>query len=50
MRLEFPSFLLAISFHNAFIVRLVKMWPGGTPRVVVRTLKIKLSFFSCKGV
>ena len=30
-------------FHcNQFLIKLVKMWPGGIPHVVVRTLKIDL--------
>ena len=28
--------------NNQFIIKLVKMWPGGTPHVVVGTLKISL--------
>ena len=37
--LDFPSFLLASAFNNAFVVKLVKMWLGGAPHVVVRTLR-----------
>jgi len=33
---------LALASNNAFIIKLVKMWPGGTPHVVVGTLKISL--------
>ena len=39
---DFPHFLLALASNNAFIIKLVKMWPGGTPHVVVGTLKISL--------
>ena len=39
---DFPHFLLALASNNQFIIKLVKMWPGGTPHVVVRTLKISL--------
>ena len=34
---DFPSFLLALTSNNTFII---KMWPGGSPEVVVRTMKI----------
>ena len=36
---DFPSFLSALASNNAFIIKLVKMWPGGAPHVVVRTLR-----------
>ena len=39
---DFPHFLLALPSNNQFIIKLVKMWPGGTPHVVVGTLKISL--------
>ena len=39
---DFPSFLSALASNNAFIMKLVKMWSGGTPHVVVGTLKISL--------
>ena len=39
---DFPNFLLALPSNNQFIIKLVKMWPGGTPHVVVGTLKISL--------
>ena len=39
---DFPSFLSALASNNAFIIKLVKMWSGGTPHVVVGTLKISL--------
>ena len=39
---DFPHFLSALLSNNQFIVKLVKMWPGGTPHVVVGTLKISL--------
>ena len=39
---DFPHFLLALPSNNQFIITLVKMWPGGTPHVVVGTLKISL--------
>ena len=32
---DFPSFLSALASNNAFIIKLVKMWLGGAPRVVV---------------
>ena len=32
---DFPHFLLALASNNQFIIKLVKMWPGGTPHVVV---------------
>ena len=35
---DFHQFLLALQFT----IKLVKMWPGGTPHVVVGTLKISL--------
>ena len=34
--------VLTRPFNNQFIIKLVKMWPGGTPHVVVGTLKISL--------
>ena len=37
-----PHFLSALATNNAFIIKLVKMWPGGTLHVVVGTLKISL--------
>ena len=40
---DFPHFLSALASNNAFIIKLVKMWPGGTLHVVVRTLKISLN-------
>ena len=39
---DFPHFLSALTSNNQFIIKLVKMWPGGTPHVVVGTLKISL--------
>ena len=49
---NFLYFLLALASNNAFIIKFVKMWPGRTPHMVVRTLKINLSrllfFFSAK--
>ena len=33
---------MALASNNAFIINLVKVWLGGTPDVVVRTLKISL--------
>ena len=39
---DFPHFLSALASNNAFIIKLVKMWPGGTPLVVIGTLKISL--------
>ena len=39
---DFPHFLSALASNNQFIIKLVKMWPGGTPHVVVGTLKISL--------
>ena len=43
------SFLSALASNNVFIIKLVKMWLGGTPDMVVGTLKISsdllLSFF-----
>ena len=32
---DFPHFLSALTSNNQFIIKLVKMWPGGTPHVVV---------------
>ena len=32
---DFPHFLSALASNNAFIIKLVKMWPGGTLHVVV---------------
>ena len=37
---DFPSFLLALASNNAFKIKLVKMWLGSAPLVVVGTLKI----------
>ena len=39
---DFPHFLSALASNNQFIIKLVKMWPGGTLHVVVGTLKISL--------
>ena len=39
---DFPHFLPALASNNPFIIKLVKMWPGGTLHVVVGTLKISL--------
>ena len=39
---DFPRFLSALPSNNQFIIKLVKMWPGGTLHVVVGTLKISL--------
>ena len=39
---DFPHILSALPSNNQFIIKLVKMWPGGTPHVVVGTLKISL--------
>ena len=39
---DFPHFLSALASNNRFIIKLVKMWPGGTLHVVVGTLKISL--------
>ena len=36
---DFPHFLLALASNNQFIIKLVKMWPGGTLHMVVGTLK-----------
>ena len=36
------DFLSALASNNAFIIELVKMWPGGTLHVAVGTLKISL--------
>ena len=42
---NFPSFLLTLASNNVFIIKLVKMWLGGTPDVVVGNLKISLDDF-----
>ena len=34
---NFPSILSALASNNAFIIKLVKVWPGGAPNVVVGT-------------
>ena len=39
---DFPHYLSALASNNQFIITLVKMWPGRTLHVVVRTLKITL--------
>ena len=39
---DFPHFLSALPSNNQFIIKLVKMWPGGAPHVVVGTLKLSL--------
>ena len=36
------DFLSALPSNNQFIIKFVKMWLGGTPHVVVGTLKISL--------
>ena len=36
------DFQSALTSNNQFIIKLVKMWPGGTLHVVVGTLKISL--------
>ena len=41
---DFPHFLSVLPSNNQFIIKLVKMWPGGTPHVVVGTLKISLDW------
>ena len=43
---EFHSCLSALTSNNQFIIKLVKMWPGRTPHVVVGTLKISLDVVS----
>ena len=40
LSIKFPSFLSALASNNQLIIKLVKMWSGGTPHVVVGTLKI----------
>ena len=40
--LGFSHFSVCIGIHNAFIIKLAKMWLGRGPHVVVRTLKISL--------
>ena len=42
---DFPHFLSALASNNQFIIKLVKMWAGGTLHVVVGTLKISLKKF-----
>ena len=42
LSVDFPHFLSALTSNNQFIIKLVKMWPGGTPHVVVGTLKMSL--------
>ena len=37
---DIPSFLSTLASNNAFIIKIVKMWPSGTPDVVVGTLQI----------
>ena len=39
---DFPYYLSALPSNSQFIIKLLKMWPGGTPHVVVGTLKIDL--------
>ena len=39
LSIKLPSFLLGLASDNAFII---KMWPGGTPDVVVGSLRICL--------
>ena len=39
---DFPHFLSASASNNQFRIKLVKMWSGRTPHVVVGTLKISL--------
>ena len=45
------SFLSALASKNVFVIKLVKMWAGKTPDVVVGTLKISLDrlFFKENG-
>ena len=37
---DFPHFLSALASNNQFIIKLVKMWSGGTPHVVVGTCSV----------
>ena len=45
---DFPHFLSALTSNNQFIIKLVKMLPGGAPHVVVGTLKISLDRLKMK--
>ena len=45
---DFPHFLSALASNNQFIIKLVKMWPGGILHVVVGTLKISLDRLKIK--
>ena len=47
---DFPHFLSALASNNQFIIKLVKMWPGGTPHVVVGTLKISFDRLKKKKI
>ena len=42
LSIKMGHFLSALASNNQFIIKLVKMWSGGTPHVVVGTLKISL--------
>ena len=37
---DFTSFLSVLASNNAFLIKFVKMWPGGPLDVVVVTLKL----------
>ena len=39
---KIPHLLLALASNNQFVIKLVKMWSGGTLHVVVGTFKISL--------
>ena len=41
----FPNSLSLLASNNVFIIKLVKMWLGGTLDMVVGTLKISLDQF-----
>ena len=42
VKMSNPHFLSALASNNQFIIKLVKMWPGGTPHVVGRNFEDKL--------
>ena len=43
------QYVLALAFNNAFVIPLVKMWPGGTPHVVIRPLNLSLDWLLKKA-
>jgi len=47
---DFTNLLLASTFNNAFITKLINMWAGRTLVMVVVTLKISLHQLFCNVI